>query len=523
MSDTDPILRAISDGNTACPDGRALAKLGELIRDHSGPSRPVELTSRVRLHLESDAVRIVDDPLALSSDEEAAIDALWDSDRIGDSEHLRLRTLISSVKPPAAIDLTAAVRRSLSQVEPATLQDQHPRKSRWGMWSAVIAAHVAALLAITLYQSALHPSLPADSSSVSTSQGGSDWISGPNAKIRSGGGTAADPQALMPVHLPSQWSDVQVDGQDLFLLRRSPEIREAARLHYGMDASHEVVRQGVAWLQSQDSATGIFGTLSGNPDRDLATQSLATLALLGEGLDDQGRLQRARASLSWIAGNLHRDAAHAPGAIPSGMAAMALVEGAALTADPVLRANAEQALHDLDQDQPPQPGAAGLGGFTLLALETATQENMAVPSRLLIQARRTLARSIPQQEDDTGRLGLAAFSRMIYGFREQPSTIREVRLLNDLTPSIHEGKSDPLGWFFATLAMREAGGAAWTRWSTALQVSLVPQFQKSENALAHIPSSQVHYAGLQGGDIFATSLALLNLQVAYRYLPLANN
>jgi len=148
---------------------------------------------------------------------------------------------------------------------------------------------------------------------------------------------------------------------------------------------------------------------------------------------------------------------------------------------------------------------------------------MAVPSRLLIQARRTLARSIPQQEDDTGRLGLAAFSRMIYGFREQPSTIREVRLLNDLTPSIHEGKSDPLGWFFATLAMREAGGAAWTRWSTALQASLVPQFQKSENALAHIPSSQVHYAGLQGGDIFATSLALLNLQVAYRYLPLANN
>jgi len=323
------------------------------------------------------------------------------------------------------------------------------------------------------------------------------------------------------VHLPGQWSDLQTRGGDLFLLRRFPEVRQAALGHYGMAASHDAIEQGVAWLTAQSTASGAIGPLSGNADRDLATQSLATLALIGQGLDDHSRMRVVRSALGWIDAQLSNHSVHTD--VATGMATLALVEGAALSGDALLRLQAEQALRDLDHGEPPQPGAAGLGGFTLLALETAVQANLAVPERALIQGRRSLARSLPQQENDYGRIGLAAFARLIYGMREQPSTTREIHLLSAMNPAMHDGQSDPLGWFFPTLAMREAGGSEWEHWSTALQNTLLPQFQSVGAGQARVQASQVHYADPHGSDVFATSLAVLDLQVPYRYVPLAHN
>jgi len=524
MSDTDPILRAISDGNTSCPDGRALAQLGELVRTHSGPPRAVDLVNRVRSQLDSDAVRIVDEVESLSADEQSAVDGLWDGDQPGSPELMRLSELIGGIAPPAAIDLTAAVRRSLKQVEaPAATTITLDSTSRWRMWSAVIAVHVAAILAITLFQNAMQPpSLVSAPAVVTTSGDGGGVGIGAGTDGHSDGSlrTARDLQVL-PVHLPGQWSDLQAKGGDLFLLRRFPEVRQAALSHYGMAASHDAIEQGVAWLTAQSTATGTFGALSGAADRDLATQSLATLALIGEGLDDHARMRAVRSALGWIDTQLTNHSVHTD--VATGMACLALVEGATLSGDALLRLQAEQALRDCDHGDAPQPGAAGLGGFTLLALETAVQENLSVPPRSLIQARRSLARSLPQQENDYGRIGLAAFARMIYGMREQPSTAREIHLLTTLLPAMHDGQSDPLGWFFPTLAMREAGGGAWERWSAALQNTLLPQFQSVGPGLARVHASQVHYADAHGGDVFATSLAVLDLQVPYRYVPLAHN
>ena len=64
--------------------------------------------------------------------------------------------------------------------------------------------------------------------------------------------------------------------------------------------------------------------------------------------------------------------------------------------------------------------------------------------------------------------------------------------------------------------MREADGADWQRWSSALEAQLIPLVQ----ADGHVASNSIRY-GETGGDVFATSLVMLNLQVPYRYLPLA--
>jgi hypothetical protein len=207
--------------------------------------------------------------------------------------------------------------------------------------------------------------------------------------------------------------------------------------------------------------------------------------------------------------------------VPIGIACLAQVEGALLLADANVRAQAEQTLAALDRGVPVQAGAAGLGGFTLLAVETAHQGGLHVPARLLEQSRRNLARSVPAQDGDAGRIGLAAFARLIYGFRGQASTSRQLDQLATLAPGRNAaGQTDPLGWFFATLALREAGGPAWDHWSATLQSTLVPAFEPVEGGGMRVPASAVRYANGQGGDVFATSLALLNLQAAYRYLPL---
>ena len=111
---------------------------------------------------------------------------------------------------------------------------------------------------------------------------------------------------------------------------------------------------------------------------------------------------------------------------------------------------------------------------------------------------------------------MAAFAQYIYGLGSNNSTHQQISQLNTLLPTTTAGRTDPLGWFFATLAMREADGADWQRWSSALEAQLIPLVQ----ADGHVASNSIRY-GETGGDVFATSLVMLNLQVPYRYLPLA--
>ncbi len=515
MSDTDPLLRAVSDGNPACPDGRALARLGELIRAHSQLPGDSDLAPLVRSRLDADdSVSIAPDPV-----DAVAIDLAWDGVRAagspamdGDDSLARLGELIAGASSlPYPVDLADRVRQRLKNADRQPDMPQLEKGGRWRIWSAVISAHVAALVAIAIYQTAIHD----------RDQGGSaDAVSITMMK----GVRASDPGYTgpeMPTRLPMQWSEMHEVGTDLFLLRRFPELREEARRHYGMERSGAAVSGGLSWLESSQHADGSFGKLSGDGDRDLATQSLAALALLGEGLGDQKRTAAIRGSLAWIDAQLDDEHFHEHGQVPAGIACLALVEGGLLLADPALRAQAEDVLIELDRGVPVQPGAAGLGGFTLLALETACQGGMRVPPRLLEQGRRNLGRSLPTQEDDAGRLGLAAFSRLIYGYRGKTSTSRQLEVLGTLPPQPSAaGQVNPLGWFFATLALREAGDVAWDRWAASLQAALVPAFEATPDGGMRVPAAKVRYADGDGGDVFATSLAILNLQAAYRYLPL---
>jgi hypothetical protein len=521
-TDTDPLLRAIVDQDPACPDGRALVAMGRLVREHSALPHPTDLGDSVLARLES-------------ADEEAtaAIDAIYDrGDYGGDAVLARLGELVREAgRLERPVDLAATVLRRIRTSErQAAIPDSLDGGSRWRIWSAVVAGHVAALLAFAIVELSLSDRFVAFTGAPATgvAANAAAPADGQGPQIGGNAGTGAGPAApdrraiapALPPRLPTSWSDIQGLGSDLFLPRRFPELRREMLRSHHLEASAPVIAAGLAWLEAQqDPDSGFFGRPSGLGERDLAAQSLAVLALLGEGLGDKPRTTAARRGLEWL--RLRLDADERPDCtrVAFGLAGLALVEGGLLLGDEGSRLEAEHLLAACDSGLPMQPGAAGLGGFTLVAVETAQQGGLHVPGRLLTRARQDIGRSLPSQ-DDVGRLGLAAFARLIYGHRDNSSTTQQLGRLGTLLPAVDgAGRVDPLGWFFATLAMREAGGRDWERWAEALQGRLLPLFTMAAGQ-AHVEAGKVRYAEA-GGEVFATSLALINLQAPYRYLPLA--
>ena len=505
--DTDPLLRATADGDTACPDGRALAALGRLMRSAATPPRTCDLARGVLARLDgvSAAGRT---PVELSDD---VIDAFYQEGDPAATEVAALAALVRNAgTPPHAVDLVAGVERALiasARLTPAKMD----LATRWRVWSAVVAGHVAALLAFTVYQINITPP-------------GGDLGKEPMVSVAAHGGAGtvgSHGLAPTPAVGPASWAEMPAGGHDLFALRRSRELREATRSAAGFGASAATVNAGLAWLQTrQDPVTGRFGQTAGGTAHEVAVQSLALLALLGEGLDDSARNASARRGLGWlgerlVGGDLHDDTA-------AGLAALALVEGALLTGDPGLTAAAERQLARFEGAVPAQPGPSGLGGFVLLALETAQQGGLAVPGRVLETSRRNLGRALPNDDADAGRLGLAAFARFISGRGANPSAARLLQALgaaHRLPRPDFAARVDPLGWYFAVLAVRHQGGPAWQTWARELQASLLPCFVEGEGK-AWVPAAKVRFAdAAPDGDVFATAVALLDLQVPYRYLP----
>jgi hypothetical protein len=555
MSHSDPLLRALADRDPHCPDGQALVRLGEFVREHSALPNPThDLSDDVVARLRDDAAdaeRAKADNAEITED----IDAYYNGNsnansrgqkisQLSDGACDRLAHLVRSVAPQR-VDLTAAVMRriSMSSRFGALAESRNNRdggldgRGRWRIWSAVIAGHAAALLALAIFQLGYYTGTQRDSTTpyavAPDRDNNADNMSpaqsdGENTAVFVAGQRKVAQAPAIPTDLPPAWSDIRALGSDLFLLRRFPELRDSARTLYGMKESAPAVARGISFIRSQLQLDGQFQQASGenvSTEHALATHCLATLVLLGEGLGDKSVSSDARKALNYLrvrVDELHMaemtddHALRHVSQVTSGLMCLTLVEGSLLYGDNELRRAAEESLQHIDRGLPMQAGAAGLGGFSLLALETAGQAGMRVPGRLLQQARRSIARSLPTTDDDAGRVGLAAFARSIYGFGANDSTTTQINQLRRLIPGTTAGRADPLGWFFATLAMREASHDDWQLWSDALQKVLIPLIDEQ----GAVSAQHIRY-GETGGTVFATSLVLLNLQVPYRYLPLA--
>ncbi|MFW5752815.1 MAG: hypothetical protein ACOCYV_02060, partial [Planctomycetota bacterium] len=387
-------------------------------------------------------------------------------------------------------------------------------------WTAVIGGHVAAMLALAVTGIHTPPTRSPENRSHYVHQRPLLF----RIDVRRMQDQASAHGAISVPDLSARWSGLRQRPADLFALRRSPAMRAYARRFFLMKGSSGTVQASLAWLRNQqDVATGAIGPLTGEPAHDCTIQSLAALALLGEGVEDQGRAASARRSLDWIGAHC-RQLRPGDDLTVDGLVALVLVEGAILLDEADLHRGATAFLASLQPDLVRNARSAGKEGFLLLAVETARLNGIPVPPRLRSAVEHRLARNLPRASGDVGQQGLAAFARQINGVSRSRSTETQLARIATSLPSADElQRCDPLAWFFASLAMRELGGEEWAAWSESLQRSLLVCYRYSADGQAWLPGERVPYAAALGpaADVYATALAVLDLQVAYRYLPLA--
>ena len=73
-------------------------------------------------------------------------------------------------------------------------------------------------------------------------------------------------------------------------------------------------------------------------------------------------------------------------------------------------------------------------------------------------------------------------------------------------------------WYYATLGLYQHQGTSWHRWNEALKHTLV-KAQLTEGDEAGSWSPETVWGGY-GGRVYSTAMAVLSLEVYYRYLPL---
>jgi hypothetical protein len=505
LPDHDPAKPRTRDATPDDDDPRAaLGRLGALVRDHASPPARPDLAARVLARVRDGA----------AADDGALIDDFYNgatSAAAADPGLARLRRHVrAAATPPKPVHLLPRVEARLRRQAAASSRSRtvsFDAGRRWKLWTTVAAAHAAALVAaasLTFGHAPRHGTAMAGASDRSYRLDLSIWQDRVARRLD-----------VVPV---TRWSQLVAQPADLLALRRDAARRSAARAAYRMDDSARSANALLAGLVSEPRSDGRLGPEAPTPTAELAVQSLTALALLGEGLDDPVRDAAARALLGWLAGAVLGPAADDPRS--SALAACALIEGHLLTGDATLAEAARVALHRLAATPRLSPGEAGIGGFAILAVETARVAGLAIPDGLLAQVRREVAVAQPRHAD-LGRRSLAVFARRISGATTDPTGPALLAELGSANPLAPGAQRDPLGAFFAGLALRELGGPAWLHWSEIQQHDLLSVIRFADDGSARIPAEAVRHASAAGpaGDRYASALALLVLQLPYRYLP----
>lgn len=335
---------------------------------------------------------------------------------------------------------------------------------------------------------------------------------------------------------------------------RSPEARATMLARGGgNDQSEAAVRRGLRWLAAHQAKDGSWHfnlqhcNCQGycrNPGTVATTTgatSLALLAFLGDGqthlVGEHRDVVRqglyylgSRAQLSADGADLREGTMYA-----QGLAAIALCEAYAMSGDPGLKDLAQQSLRYIiyAQDKrgggwrysPGEPGDTTVTGWQMMALKSGQMAGLEVPSPAIFLAQRFLdsvqsdggalyGYTNPRPRRATTAIGLLC--RMYTGWGPGHEAIRRgVAALSQWGPS----QEDMYYNYYATQVLFHWGGSDWQRWNRTLRDYLIgtQASQGHESGSWHFPGTQ---AAESAGRLYNTAMAVMILEVYYRYMPL---
>lgn len=307
----------------------------------------------------------------------------------------------------------------------------------------------------------------------------------------------------------------------------APETKpEPAESENAAATRREILRRSSEWLLSQQDEDGGFGAALEGTSASFRREGwtgLALLALLSDGDGTRDPQQRAAVErgLEFLLQRMSKEGAEAgligradDGAalFNHGFAATALLEGAQLLGREDLLSRAREASSYLVR-RSTDPTASHLGGdpfttvWATMAMASGSTGENGFDAALKERVQRALAertdpetgivgRAIPGFDTATPIGGLAhdpesgsqsataaaLFARLLCGEAPEPGSLlaRQAQSLAAHSPvASPDGRThDFLYWQLGTLATLQAGGEAWTTWSTALERTLLSAYRR---------------------------------------------
>ena len=370
-------------------------------------------------------------------------------------------------------------------------------------------------------------------------------------------GMKVDPLAstLLAPHSGAAWGQALSKGGGGFGGRAPGRRGQLVGSGGGTPASEAAVERGLKWLIAHQHEDGGWRfSFEGPPCDDQCTHggveisttaatAMALLPFYGAGYTHKegpytDQVNRglyylgSRMLITPQGGDLQEGTMYA-----QGLSTICLCEAYGMSKDENLRAYAQKAVNFIlyAQDRhtggwryfPGQAGDTTVSGWQLMALKSAQMAGLDVPSGSLfmankfldsVQAEKGAAYGYlrPGTEATTTSIGLLC--RMFLGWsKTHPALAVGVNGIDKLGPS----PTDMYYNYYATQVMFHYHSSAWDRWN-----------QKMRDYLIETQSDQGHEAGSwyfpdrhldKGGRLCNTSLALLTLEVYYRYLPIYTN
>jgi hypothetical protein len=328
----------------------------------------------------------------------------------------------------------------------------------------------------------------------------------------------------------------------------------------GTDRSVGAALNWIARHQARDGSWSLDGyrmrctdaTCSGpgTQKADAAATALGLLPLLAAGHrhDRPSTHQKAvGGGIYWLVSHQRADGDLSAGSsqrmYSHGLAAIALCEAYAMSADPRLRTPAQRAVDFIEASQHPrtggwryQPGDEGdtsVFGWQLMALKSAEMGALKVRPETFERARQWLGRVAAGKHGGTfsytprpapptpsmTAVGLLAWQYLNMP-RDNPAMVEGAAYLAAHQPDARQRTL--YYWYYATQVLHNLMGRPWDDWNRRMRRILVEsQVREGCAAGSWDPLRPTRDAlGEPGGRLCVTSLATLTLEVYYRHLPL---